>query len=72
MAEKKPLIDYVICMACGMCEQACPLGCIALCKDDLDAYKKVYPALSPGKECSGCGICQKVCPVDAIQMKEAS
>jgi len=29
---KKPVIDYDVCMACGICSADCPLSCIALRK----------------------------------------
>lgn len=68
MAAKRPVFDYAVCMACGVCDQACPLSCISLTKNSIDAYKNVYPVLRSEPVCTGCGICQKVCPVEAIQM----
>lgn len=70
MAGKRPSFDYEVCMACGVCDQACPISCITLSKGGVDAYKKMYPVLLPEPRCTGCAICQKVCPVDAIQMEE--
>ena len=70
MPNKSPIFDYNLCMACGVCEQACPAGCLGMNKNGLDKYKKVYPALETVQDCIGCGICQKVCPVEAIQMQE--
>ena len=72
MAKKQPVFDYSICMACGVCDQACPISCIALSKDDVDTYKKVYPVLLPSPRCTGCAICQQACPVDAVQMVEGN
>jgi NADH-quinone oxidoreductase subunit I len=71
MAGKLPFFDYATCMACGACDRACPLSCIALGKLDVDAYKKAYPLLAPDSRCNGCGICQKVCPVDSIVIQSA-
>jgi formate hydrogenlyase subunit 6/NADH:ubiquinone oxidoreductase subunit I len=70
MAGKLPVFDYGTCMACELCNQACPLSCIALSKIDVDAYKKAYPVLLPEPHCTGCAICQKICPVDSIQIVE--
>jgi Pyruvate/2-oxoacid:ferredoxin oxidoreductase delta subunit len=70
MADKRPYMDYSLCMACGMCVQACPLDCISLIKNDIDVYKKAYPVLTSIQTCTGCGICMKACPVDAIQLQE--
>ncbi len=70
MAGKRPVFDYGTCMACGVCDQACPLSCIALSKDGVDGYKKMYPVLLSERPCTGCGICHKACPVDAIFMRD--
>lgn len=70
MPKKQPIFDYTTCMACGICDQACPSSCISLTRTDIDKYKKAYPALIEDSQCTGCGICQKVCPIDSIQMKE--
>jgi len=43
--KKKPVIDYELCMACGICSGDCPLSCISLRKTDIDRYQKAYPVL---------------------------
>jgi formate hydrogenlyase subunit 6/NADH:ubiquinone oxidoreductase subunit I len=70
MAKKRPVFEYRTCMACGICEQTCPLSCIAMNKTDVDAYKKAYPILFVETRCTGCSLCQKACPVDAIKMSD--
>jgi Na+-translocating ferredoxin:NAD+ oxidoreductase subunit B len=70
MAKKRPVFDYATCMACGVCDQACPLSCISLSKFDVNGDKKAYPVLLADPCCTGCSICQKACPVDAIEMIE--
>lgn len=69
-AKQKPVFDYVICVACGLCDQACPVSCLELSKCDVDAYKKAYPVLAAEQRCIGCAICEKACPVEAIQMAD--
>ncbi|MBP2143183.1 ferredoxin [Methanococcus voltae] len=48
---KKPLV--IECLACGLCEKACPTESITVFK-----FKDVI--------CENCGACANVCPVDAI------
>ncbi|HAF63171.1 MAG TPA: hypothetical protein DCK95_12730 [Anaerolineaceae bacterium] len=72
MSNKRPFVNYDECMACGVCAQACPLDCISLIKNDIDAYKKNYPVLTSTQTCTGCGICARSCPIDAIQLKEVN
>ena len=69
MADKKrPVIDYQLCLACGICSGVCPLSCIALRKTDIDRYQKAYPVLDEYYRCTGCTRCAKACPMDAIRM----
>lgn len=70
MAKKVPQINYELCIACGVCYQACPVSCITLSKNDIDIYKKAYPQLEKDKACIGCGICSKACPISVIKMIE--
>ncbi|TLN01040.1 methionine ABC transporter, partial [bacterium] len=30
--KQKPVFDYLICVACGLCDQACPVSCLELSK----------------------------------------
>lgn len=70
MAKGKPVIDYELCMACGICVQACPFSCL-----DLEhlvegaLYKKALPKLVAEDKCTGCGICKKTCAVDVIEIE---
>lgn len=69
MSNGNPVFDYNQCMACGICVQACPFGCLKCSKTDIDSYKKAYPQLESDKQCKGCKICENACPVDAIKVK---
>lgn len=65
---KKPVFDKVACMACVICLDTCPIGCITLGtpgKKDVNAY----PELINTKACIGCGFCVEECPADAITME---
>lgn len=55
----KPIYDYEICTACGICQSLCPDACITLVNEQ---YAPEYAF------CKGCGICANDCPVDAITM----
>ncbi len=69
MAKKKPVFDYSICVACGICVQACPFSTLELQKEDVDKYHKPYPEIAR-PNCTGCGMCSRQCPLDAIKMVE--
>jgi electron transport complex protein RnfB len=65
---EKPDFDRDKCMACVICIDACPIGCITHGKPgkkDLNSY----PELINRKACIGCGFCFVECPVDAISME---
>ena len=66
---KKPMFDYELCMACGLCFQACPVSCLELKTIESKRDKKAYPAIV-GDSCNGCGICVKICPDDVVSIKE--
>lgn len=69
MDKPTPEFNYELCMACGVCTQACPFNCLSLDKADIGKYKtKQYPLLVNVQDCTSCKICQKDCPVDAVMM----
>ncbi|MDM8517443.1 4Fe-4S binding protein [Desulfobacterales bacterium HSG16] len=65
---EKPRFDTDTCMACILCVDTCPTGCIGL-KGPLNSKRKdKFPFLEDKKICIGCGFCADECPVDAIEM----
>ena len=54
--------DPEVCIACGVCEAACPQTAIALTAG-VGAHSVVDPNI-----CRGCGICAAECPTGAIQL----
>ncbi|MBW2648353.1 MAG: 4Fe-4S binding protein [Deltaproteobacteria bacterium] len=55
---------YVItdeCIACGSCEDECPVGAISEAEDKY--------VIDP-EACTDCGACADVCPVEAIEPGE--
>lgn len=64
---KKPVFSTKTCMACGICVDACPVGCIVFglpSKKD----KTAYPELINTGACLSCGFCARECPVEAIEL----
>lgn len=64
-SKPKPHIRYDLCMACGCCIQACPIGCLEP-RTGLGLANKDYPALVENRQCSGCGLCVTACPEECI------
>jgi heterodisulfide reductase subunit A len=54
--------DVDVCVACGVCEAACPQTAITLTLGT-DAHSSVDPNI-----CRGCGICAAECPTGAMQL----
>ena len=64
---KKPAFNYKTCMACGICINACPVGCIAFGKP-FKKDKTAYPELAHPGACLSCGFCTDECPVEAVTL----
>ena len=62
--KKLASVNRKICVACGVCMNACP-------KRALSIYKGCYAEVDEGK-CVGCGLCAKACPAGCIVTKERS
>ncbi|OPL07592.1 MAG: hypothetical protein AVO33_04665 [delta proteobacterium ML8_F1] len=57
------------CMSCGICEQACPFGCLALEIPEDSRNKRPLPRLVTADCCTGCEICVKACPLNCLVME---
>ncbi len=67
---KRPVFDYLPCVSCGICAQACPVSALAMEKEGRSGkYRNVFPALS-GRACIGCGSCARACPMGCIRMED--
>ena len=60
-AKKLAAIDKTRCVACGVCENTCPLGAVKV-------RRGCYAAVE-AERCVGCGKCAKICPVGCIEVK---
>lgn len=63
----------VACVACFMCETACPAHCIHIVAEESPwEDREKYPALFDIDElrCIYCGMCEEACPVDAIELTQ--
>ena len=57
------------CVACGLCEVACPPHCISIVgaeRENGERYPLTY--VLDGSRCIFCGLCEEVCPKEAIIM----
>jgi NAD-dependent dihydropyrimidine dehydrogenase PreA subunit len=72
MIRKTPIVDYALCMACGVCVMACPFGSLDLTALRREPYGNAYPELVRPASCTGCGLCAKACPLDCLAMSEGS
>lgn len=62
------------CVACGLCEFACPARCIEIVPGELpDAGIERYPVTFDidMSRCMFCGLCEEACPEEAIVMSRA-
>jgi heterodisulfide reductase subunit A len=55
--------DIETCTGCGLCENFCPYGAIAITKMSMGKRAEIVKAA-----CKGCGVCASYCPVKAISM----
>ena len=62
--KKLAIIKRKVCVACGVCINACPKSAISI-------YKGCY-AVADDAKCVGCGLCAKACPADSIEILERS
>ena len=58
------------CVACGLCEWACPTTCITIypaeTADEVERYPEVFDI--DMSRCMFCGLCEEACPEEAILM----
>jgi electron transport complex protein RnfB len=66
----KPAFDPVRCMACTICVEACPTGCIDLKPDRGNRETIRRPYLKNWRDCIACTFCAAECPVEAITMAD--
>src|ERR1700674_5491038 len=56
------------CVACGLCEWACPTTCITIypaeTADEVERYPEVFDI--DMSRCMFCGLCEEACPEEAI------
>lgn len=71
MAKRTPIFDDALCIACGICAQACPVSCLTMTRTGVDKWNKRYPEQGEAG-CTGCGLCASACPMDAVAMREAA
>ena len=58
------------CVACGLCEWACPTSCITIFPAETDDEVERYPRIFDidMSRCMFCGLCEEACPEEAIVM----
>ncbi len=58
------------CVACGLCEWACPTSCITIfpaeTADEVERFPEVFDI--DMSRCMFCGLCEEACPEEAIVM----
>lgn len=69
-AWPKPVVSLKACMACHMCVDACPVGCLVMSETARSGGVDAYPYLKDEKACIACEFCRLDCPVDAITMQK--
>ena len=61
---KKALVEKALCVACGCCVKACPLGAISV-------FRGIQAVVNREK-CVGCGKCAAECPASVIRIREVT
>lgn len=58
------------CVACGLCEWACPTTCITILPAETSSEVERYPEVFDidMSRCMFCGLCEEACPEEAIVM----
>lgn len=60
------------CVACGLCEWACPTDCITIfpaeTADEIERHPRVFDI--DMSRCMFCGLCEEACPEEAIVMSQ--
>ncbi|MFQ5698092.1 MAG: NuoI/complex I 23 kDa subunit family protein [Myxococcota bacterium] len=58
------------CVACGLCEFACPTDCISIIPGELEDGIERWPEVFDidMSRCMFCGLCEEACPEEAIVM----
>jgi len=59
------------CVACGLCEFACPTDCISIVSGEIEGARiERYPEVFEidMSRCMFCGLCEEACPEEAIVM----
>ena len=65
MAERKrrkAVVDQHVCVACGCCVKACPLGAVEIVRGVMAQIDRA--------RCVGCGKCVRACPASVIRLQE--
>lgn len=71
MKDGMPQFEYTLCMACGICTQACPFDCLGLSQSHIHKLKnKMYPKLENSETCTSCNLCVTACPIDAVTLQQ--
>ena len=72
MRKKRPVFEYLNCVSCGICAQACPVSALGMKKEGKSGkYRNLFPELV-NENCIGSGGCARACPMGVVSMAEAA